>query len=193
MNKRSTIEVLLKRAHAIWIAAIINVGLGFFISGYDPVAQTMSEVAREAPAFAFVHRLANVVIGISIGGFGVALHLLSNRKYSFPLFANLLFGTSLASAGIWTLESPLHLLYNLYIIMILVPMACALGCREILNSKIFDNLFLVLIHVVMFWLIDEDFISGEYEGLAQRLWMIPTMGWYGVSSYLLSSTRGVKF
>lgn len=194
MKKIPSTEILLKQAHIIWIAAIINISLGFFIDGYDPISQTMSQVSMEAPAIAFIHRLAIVVIGISICGFGVALHLLINRKYSFSLFANLLFGASLISAGIWTLESPLHLLYNLYLIMILVPVACALECREILNSKTFDNqcLFLVLIHIAMFWLIDEDFISRNYEGLAQRLWMIPTMGWFGVASLLLSRNTRVK-
>lgn len=188
MKPSALTVLLLKQAHVIWIAAGINICLGFFIAGYDPIAQTMSKMALEAPAFAIIHRLANAVIGLSIGGFGVALHLLSNKRCSFSLLANLLFGACLLSAAIWTLESPRHLLFNLYIIMILVPVACAMECRRIYSSKNFDNLCLLLtsLHIMMFWLIGGDLIPGNYEGLAQRLWLLPTMGWYGLASYLIS-------
>jgi len=37
----------------------------------------------------------------------------------------------------------------------------------------------------MFWAIYAGFIPQEYNGLIQRLWAIPTMGWYGVAAHVL--------
>ena len=36
----------------------------------------------------------------------------------------------------------------------------------------------------MFWLIYAGFIQ-EYNGLIQRIWAVPTMGWFGYASLVL--------
>ncbi len=178
-------SVLLIQAHLVWIVSIYNIGIGFFIAGFNPIVQSISEVALEAPAFAYTHRLADIVIGASMCGFALALNFLSSRRLTFSMISISLLGLSMVSAGIWTLESPLHLLYNLSFFMIVAPIACALEFKEMLDSRRFETLCLSVsfLHVFMFWCIYAGFIPAEYNGLVQRTWAIVTMGWFGVAAY----------
>lgn len=182
------IQALLRQAHLIWLASIVNIGIGFFIPGFNPIAQSISEVALEAPGFAYTHRLADIVIGVSMIGFGVALNALSSRRVTLSMISVTLLGLSMASAGIWTLESPLHLLYNLSIFMILVPVSCALELKDVLCSRRFEAVCLLVsfIHGLVFWCIYAGFIPVEYNGLIQRIWAVIGMGWFGVSAYVLT-------
>lgn len=181
------INISLKQAHLVWLVSIINIGIGFVISGFNPIAQSISEVALEAPVFAYTHRLADIVIGLSMCVFGVALNALSYKKISFSMISMGLLGVSMVSAGIWTLESPLHLLYNLSIFMIIIPVVFALEFREEIDSPAFETFCLAttFVHVSVFWCIYAGFIPQEYNGLIQRLWAILTMGWWGVAAHLL--------
>ncbi len=181
------VNVLLKQTHLIWLFSIINIGIGFVISGFNPIAQSISEVALEAPVFAYTHRVADIVIGLSMCVFGVALNTLSYRKISFSMISIGLLGISMVSAGIWTLESPLHLLYNLSIFMIIVPVVFALEFKEKIESPSFETFCLTatFVHVFVFWCIYAGFIPPEYNGLVQRAWAVLTMGWFGVAAYLL--------
>ena len=181
------INISLKQAHLVWLVSIINIGIGFVISGFNPIAQSISEVALEAPVFAYTHRLADIVIGLSMCVFGVALNALSYKKISFSMISIGLLGVSMVSAGIWTLESPLHLLYNLSIFMIIIPVVFALEFREEIESSSFETFCLAttFVHVFVFWCIYAGFIPQEYNGLVQRVWAILTMGWFGVAAHLL--------
>lgn len=183
----SMIKLSLKQAHLIWLVSIINIGIGFVITGFNPVAQSISEVALEAPIFAYTHRLADIVIGLSMCVFGVALNAISFKKISFSMISIGLLGASMISAGVWTLESPLHLLYNLSIFMIIIPVVFALEFKEELDSPSFETFCLAtsFVHVFIFWLIYAGFIPQEYNGLVQRLWAILTMGWFGIAAHLL--------
>lgn len=182
--RNQIIYVLLKQTHLVWLVSIVNIGIGFFISGFNPLAQSISEVALEAPAFTYTHRLADIVIGASMCGFGIALNMLSRKWLTFSMISICLLGLSMASAGIWTLENPLHLLYNLSIFMTIAPVVCALEFKEKINSPRFETLCLSVsfIHVFMFWCIYAGFIPSEYNGLIQRVWAV-TMGWFGVAAY----------
>lgn len=185
MNKMA--DISLKQAHLIWVFSIINIGIGFVISGFNPLAQSISEVALEAPVFAYTHRFADIVIGLSMCVFGVALNSLTSRKMSFSLISIGLLGISMVSAGIWTLENPLHLLYNLSIVMIVIPVVFALEFKEQIESPSFETFCLIttFVHVFVFWCIYAGFIPQEYNGLIQRVWAVLTMGWFGVAAHLL--------
>ena len=187
-------KVLVKQAHLVWIASIYNIGIGFFISGFNPIAQSISEVALEAPFFAYTHRLADIVIGISMCLFAVAVYLLHPKKLTLSMVSIMLLGASMISAGVWTLESPLHLLYGLSIFMIIIPVVFALEFNWMLNSDKFLNFCLLLsfIHVLMFWLIYAGFIPNEYNGLIQRIWAIPTMGWFGWAAHILFQAQAAN-
>lgn len=184
----TTTYYLLKQGHIIWLASIINIGIGIVIPGFDFVAKSISHVALEAPIYAYVHRIADIVIGLSMCLFAIGIQKHAMR-FSAAVLSCFCLGLSMISAGIWTLETPLHLLYNLSIFMIIVPMSFALEFKNAINSKTFENISVsvTVLHVSMFWLIYAGFIPQEVNGLVQRLWAIPTMGWFGVAvSYLLS-------
>lgn len=184
---RTPIQFSVYQAHAVWIVSIVNIGLGFFIPGFDVLGKSISHVALEAPAFAYTHRVADVVIGASMCLFALGINGISGKKTSFSMLTIGLLGLSMVSAGIWTLESPLHLLYNLSIFMILSPVVFALEFRERLKSPGFETFCLGLgfLHVSMFWAIYAGFIPSEYNGLVQRIWAVPTMGWFGVAVWAL--------
>lgn len=184
-------QILVKQVHLVWIFSIINIGLGFVIPGFDVYAKSISHVALESPVFAFIHRTADIVIGASMILFAMGIQAISPNRFSASMLSALLLGISMISAGIWTLESPLHLLYNLSIFMIVVPITFALEFKNTIKSLAFENLSVTvtLLHVLMFWAIYAGFIPSEYNGLVQRAWAIPTMGWFGVAAYMLSSRR----
>lgn len=178
---------LIKQAHIVWVASIVNIGLGIIIPGFDVFAKSISFVALEAPIYAYTHRGADIVIGLSMCCFAFGVLRTTQSRFSSASLSSFLFGVSMVSAGIWTLESPLHLLYNLSIFMIIVPIAVALEFKNIVQSQIFENacVAVTVLHVLIFWLIYAGFIPQEYNGLVQRLWAIPTMGWFGVAAYFL--------
>lgn len=179
---------LLKQAHLIWIVSIVNIGIGIIIPGFDFVSKSISYVALEAPIYAYTHRVADIIIGLSMCGFAISMQLKSTNRFSTAMLATLLFGISMISAGIWTLETPLHLLYNLSIFMIIAPIAFALEFKNIIKSSAFESICVAVtvLHVFMFWLIYAGFIPQEFNGLIQRLWAIPTMGWFGIAAYKLA-------
>ncbi|MGO2127546.1 MAG: DUF998 domain-containing protein [Pseudoalteromonas prydzensis] len=182
---------LIKQAHIVWIASIVNIGLGVIIPDFDFFAKSISYVALEAPLYAYTHRTANIIIGLSMCGFAFGIYRTSQSRISSASLSCFLFGISMISAGIWTLETPLHLLYNLSIFMIILPIAFSLEFKNIIKSQSFENVCVgvTVLHVLMFWLIYAGFIPQDYNGLIQRVWAIPTMGWFGVAAYMLSSRR----
>jgi len=190
MSATTVTGVLVRQAHLIWIVSIVNVALGFFISGFNPFAQSISAVGLQAPPFAYTHRVADIVIGVSMCAFGIGLLLRSRMKAVFSMVAIGLLGASFVSAGIWTMKSPLHLLYNLSIYLVLVPVVCALELKEIIGSRRFEVFCLAasFIHVFMFWCIYAGFIPREFDGLVQRIWTIVVMGWFGVAAHVVWRT-----
>ena len=185
----------IRQAHIIWIASIVNIGIGFIIPEFNVLAKSISHVALESPIFAYTHRAMDVIIGVSMCTFAFGLFKMSPYKFSVATLTTFLLGCSMISAGIWTLKSPLHLLYNLSIFMILIPVCAALEFKNIINSSKFEIycVLLALIHVLMFWLIYAGFIPQSYNGLVQRLWAVPTMGWFGYAAWQLTKhSRGHK-
>lgn len=183
---------LIKQAHLIWSLSIVNIGIGLFIPGFDFLSKSISHVALEAPIFAYTHRAADILIGLSMCGFSLAIFRGSTTRYSSASLSIFLLGVSMVSAGIWTLDTPLHLLYNLSIFMIIAPLAFALEFKNIASSPTFEIICVAttFLHVFMFWCIYAGFIPSEYNGLIQRLWAVPTMGWYGIASYMLLQNFG---
>ncbi|XOV78236.1 MAG: DUF998 domain-containing protein [Aestuariibacter sp.] len=181
----------LYQGHLIWIVSIINIGIGLLIPGFDVFAKSISHVAMEAPVFAITHRAADIIIGLSMCIFSIGIYRLTKATFSVAALTVMLLGASMISAGVWTLNSPLHLLYNLSIFMILIPVCTALEFKGEVNSRRFERLSVMLsfIHVLMFWLIYAGFIPASYNGLVQRMWAIPTMAWFGYAAFVLLNNR----
>ena len=88
-------------------------------------------------------------------------------------------------AGIFILNSPLHDIYGLTNILIIVPVLFALEMREFYASKKFQDfsILVTLVHVVFFWFFNYGFMPVEYKGITQRVWVAITLVWYGVAAY----------
>lgn len=195
VNQRSIMNratyLSLYQGHLIWMVSIINIGIGFLIPNFDVLAKSISHVALEAPIYSVTHRAADILIGISMCVFSIGIYASSKYRFSSGALTIMLLGFSMISAGIWTLESPLHLLYNLSIFMILIPVCVALEFKGKLSSNRFEELSIILslIHVFMFWLIYAGFIPSSYNGLIQRMWAIPTMGWFGYAAIVIINNK----
>jgi hypothetical protein len=179
---------LLQHGHLVWILMTVNALLGFVVPGFHPLAQTISEVANAEPAFAWTHRILDLLVGLAMCLFAVGLQATCRKPLSLSAIATGLLGASFASAGVWTLENPLHLLYNLSIFQIVVPVAAALEFKDELRSTRFETFSLLVsfVHVLMFWAIFAGFIPLPCFGLVQRLWALVLVGWFGVAAHVLT-------
>lgn len=191
MITSSITRLLLTQGHLIWALTIVNIYLGFFIVGFDPIRDPISAVALEAPAFAYTHRALDITIGVSMCLFALGFQLL-RRTFAFSAVAVSLVGISMISAGIWTLESPLHELYGLSIFLIIIPVVTALEFRELLSATKFEiySIGMTFLHVAMFWLIYAGFIPEEYKGVIQRAWAAATMAWFGIAVHVVLRSVG---
>jgi hypothetical protein len=188
LNKRHLL--LVKQAILIPVFALYNIFIGLFVSGYSVVSQHISELALETPFFAYSHRVADILIGLSMCLFSLACLLIAKAKFTFvTMFA---FGLTWVFAGIFILGSPLHELYGLTTFLLVVPVIFALELKEYYDGKRFQNICVTvtLIHVVFFWFFNYGFMPIEYKGITQRLWVFITLAWYGLAAYKLVMVAG---
>ncbi len=181
MNKNHLLAI--KQAMLIPVLALYNVFVGLFVSGYSVITQRISELALEAEFFAYSHRLADILIGLSMCLFSIACFSIAKAKFTFlTMFA---FGLTWIFAGIFILTSPLHDIYGLTTILIAVPVLFALEMRDYYLSKNFQDfcVLVTLIHIVFFWVFSYGFMPIEYKGVTQRIWVLITLAWYGLAAY----------
>ncbi len=181
MSKNNFLAI--KQALLIPVFAFYNIFIGLFVSGYSVTSQHISELALEAEFFAYSHRLADILIGLSMCVFAFACF--STAKAKFTFLTMLSFGMTWIFAGIFILNSPLHDIYGLTTILIIVPAVFALEMREFYESKKFQDfsILVTLAHVVFFWFVNYGFMPLEYKGITQRVWVAITLVWYGVAAY----------
>lgn len=181
MGKNNLLAV--KQAMLIPAFAFYNIFIGLFVSGYSVTSQHISELALEAEFFAYSHRLADILIGLSMCIFAFACF--STAKAKFTFLTMLSFGMTWIFAGIFILSSPLHDIYGLTTILIVVPVVFALEMREFYASKKFQDfsILVTLIHAIFFWFLNYGFMPVEYKGITQRVWVAITLVWYGIAAY----------
>ena len=165
-----------------------NALLGFIVPGFHPMTQSISEVALAAPGFAWTHRALDVLVGLAMCVFAAGLQCAVRKRLSLAAIATGALGISFASAGVWTLESGLHLLYNLSIVQIVVPIAMALEFKNEIRSARFETFSLLVsfVHVLMVWALFAGFVPLAWFGLAQRMWAVVMVSWFGVAAHVLT-------
>ncbi|NAS30510.1 DUF998 domain-containing protein [Flavobacteriaceae bacterium R38] len=173
---------LSKQAYIIPVLAIVNITLGLFVSGYDVTSQRISELALETPFIAYTHRIADIIIGISMCIF--ALQAFSVVKGYFSLLTILAFGLTWIFAGVFILTSPLHDIYGLTTVLIIIPLIFVIEYREVLKSNYFQTYSIItsLIHIIFFWFFNYGFFSQDNVGITQRVWVFITLIWFGVAA-----------
>jgi hypothetical protein len=191
--RRATVLAMTRRlvwcGHLVWILMAGNALLGFVVPGFHPLAQTISEVALAAPGFAWTHRVLDVLVGLAMCSFAAGLQCAVRKRISLAALATGALGVAFASAGVWTLESGLHLLYNLSIIQIIVPIAQALEFKDDIRSTRYEtySLLVSFFHLLMLWALGAGFVPLPWLGLAQRVWAIVMVSWFGVAAHLLTA------
>lgn len=73
---------LLQCGHLVWILMTVNALLGFAVPGFHPLAQTISEVGHAAPAFAWTHRILDLLVGLAMCLFAIGLQLACRKPIS---------------------------------------------------------------------------------------------------------------
>lgn len=181
MNKNYLLAV--KQAMLIPAFAFYNIFIGLFVSGYNITSQHISELALEAEFFAYSHRLTDILIGLSMCLFAFACLSLAKAKFTFLTMFS--FGMTWIFAGIFIMNSPLHDIYGLTTILMVVPVIFVLEMQEFYVSVKFKNfsILVTLIHVAFFWAFDKGLMPIEYKGITQRVWVAITLMWYGVAAY----------
>ncbi|MAD75674.1 MAG: hypothetical protein CML20_12955 [Rheinheimera sp.] len=181
MSKNNLLAI--KQAMLIPVFAFYNIFIGLFVSGYSVTSQRISELALEAEFFAYSHRFADILIGLSMCLFAFVCFSTAKAKFTFVTMFS--FGMTWIFAGIFILNSPLHDIYGLTNILIIVPVVFALEMREFYASKKFQDfsILVTLVHVVFFWFFNYGFMPVEYKGITQRVWVAITLVWYGVAAY----------
>ena len=190
MNKNHVLAI--KQAMLIPALALYNIFIGLFVSNYSVISQHISELALAAPFFSYTHRLADILIGLSMCIFSVICLSVAKAKFTFiTMFA---FGITWIFAGIFILTSPLHDVYGLTTILIVVPVLFALEMQDYYSSKNFKNfcVLVTLIHIVFFWFFSYGFMPIEYKGVTQRFWVAITLIWYGIAAYQVVTVANKK-
>ncbi|MBU1309492.1 MAG: DUF998 domain-containing protein [Gammaproteobacteria bacterium] len=177
------ILIAVKQAMLIPAFAFYNMFIGLFVSGYSVTSQHMSELALETEFFAYSHRLADILIGLSMCWFAFACFSIAKAKFTFLTMFS--FGMTWVFAGIFIMNNPLHDIYGLTTLLIVVPVVFALEMREFYGSKKFQDfsILVTLIHVAFFWAFDKGLMPIEYKGITQRIWVAITLIWYGIAAY----------
>jgi len=174
--------LLVNLATFIPLFALYNIFIGLFVPGYNIQTQHISELALAQPFFAYSHRLADILIGITMCLF--AFVCLREAKAKFTFLTMFAFGLTWIFAGIFILTSPLHDIYGLANVLIVVPVIFALEMRNLYQSKTFQDfcVLVTLVHVIFIWFINYGFLPVEYKGVSQRIWVAITLVWYGVAA-----------
>jgi len=185
LDKRNLI--LVKQAMLIPVFALYNIFLDLFLSGYGIEYPYISGLAIDSPFFAYSHRLTDILIGLSMCLFSFACLSIAKAKFTFLTMFS--FGIIWLFDGIFMMKNPLHDVYVLTTILLIVPVVFALEMSEFYASKNFRNfcVLVTVIHVVFFWFLGFGLMPIEYKFIIQRVWVAITLFWYGISAYKMYS------
>ena len=181
-------HILVKQAVVIPLAAmLVPILIAFFLPDYSSISQHISEVALLDHPIALIQRASALVTGVSIALFGAWLFLVKGSRYTAA--ATVVFGATMISNGVFVMSSPLHGLYGLGFVMVLVPAFFAAEIAPAGSSLRNLSMLVALITMLYFWLMLSGLDPHGFRGLTQRISTLITFGWYAVASYSLARTE----
>lgn len=185
MDKRNLLFV--KQAMLIPVFALYSILLDQYLSGYGIVYPKISGLELDSPFFNYTHRLADILIGVSLCLFSFSC--LSKAKAKFTFLAMFSFGVIWLLDGFFMMKNPLHDAYVLTAIVVIVPAVFALEMRDFYASKHFRNfcMLVFVIHVVFTWFFYFGLFDFEIADVMQRVWVAITLFWYGLAAYKVYS------
>lgn len=161
--------------------------VGFTVPGYSSVSEHMSKLSLLEGYPATFEQIAGGLSGVSIIIFSLALVRHPSGQFSFTVLTSILFGMNMLSNGIFPMGSPLHGLFGIGFFSVLTP---ALFIAEMHPSErpptfVVASKVAAVITLFYLWLMITRLDPKGFQGLTQRLAVIPTMGWYAYASYTL--------
>lgn len=183
-------------AAAIFVAAVTI--LGALLPGYDPVAQTISEIGERGSPFAsaFTAGLLVVALCLLLFAFGIGRHAASTGRSAAPALLIGCSGVAFAGAGIFAAPHPWHNLFGISLLLgYLAPLVLAVGWRGARNAHSIRVVSMAVGVVLLVGaalnfsplFIDyapDDFVRAHY-GLIQRMVHLPFFAWCGYLSITL--------
>lgn len=170
------------------VAAISLVVLaGLLTPGYSSLTQHISELGLLPSASGLVMRAGAIIAGVSVAVFGVSLLFLQPQKMTFTGLTATLFGISYASGGVFPSGDPLHGLYGMTMLYVLIPGFFAAEAPASVRSPLLVNVSLVMALLALFymWLMGSGFEPHALRGVTQRLALAVIFGWHAFAGYML--------
>ncbi len=158
-----------------------------FVPGYSSTAQHLSELDLLHHPIAMAARIVSFIVGLPLVAFGVTLLFGKAPRMVFTGATSLLLGASMISTGIFLMGSPLHGLYGVAIVLILVPAcyAAELPRRNETRLDVTISLIVASANLAYVWLLLNNLEPHAVRGLTQRISILITFGWYSYASTAL--------
>ena len=176
-------RILLRQSLFLPLAALLlPMLLVLGVPHYSSLTQHVSEIQRLDHPIADLMRIAPIVCGMSILGFGIGAWFSDPSRLPFTALTSVAVAANFISAGIFVSGSPMHGLYGIGFFIPLVPACFAaesgLGLRVLRVS-----LAVAVVSMAHLWLN----LSGAdpVRGLTQRAAIVLIMGWYAFASHHL--------
>lgn len=176
-------RILLRQSLFLPLAALLlPMLLVLGVPHYSSLTQHVSDIQLLDHPIADLMRVAPIVCGTSILGFGIGAWLSAPSRFPFTALTSAAVAANFISAGIFVSGSPLHGLYGVGFFIPLVP-ACFAAESVLRRGILRVSLAVAVVSMAYLWLN----LSGvdPVRGLTQRAAIVLIMGWYAFASHHL--------
>lgn len=181
-------RILLRQSLFLPLAALLlPMLLVLGVPHYSSLTQHVSDIQLLDHPIADLMRVAPVVCGMSILGFGIGAWVSDPSRFPFTALTSAAVATNFITAGIFVSGSPLHGLHGIGFFIPLVP-ACFAAESGLGRSVLRVSLAVAVVSMAYLWLN----LSGAdpARGLTQRFAIVVIMGWYAYASHQLLRAMG---
>ncbi len=167
-------------------AMVVPMLVGIATPGYSSISQQISELEMTPyPAVVLITRLCALLSGLALIVFAFGLWRTGGRRFGFTIVCTLIFGASMASAGIFLMGSPLHTLSGFGIFMALAPACFSAEWRAAPTRVRTISMLAAMATLFYLWLLFAHFDPSTLKGLTQRIGIFVMFGWYSFASLAL--------
>lgn len=165
---------------------VVPMLVGIATPGYSSISQQISELEMTPyPAVVLITRLCALLSGLALIVFAFGLWFRDGRRFGFTILCTLIFGASMASAGVFVMGSLLHTLDGFGIFMTLAPVCFAAEWREAPARVRTVSMLVAMIVLFYEWLLFTHFDPSMLKGVTQRIGVLVMFGWYSYASLAL--------
>ena len=179
---------LIRQSRVLPLAAmLVPALLALGVPHYSSLSQHVSELQLLDHPIATLMRIAPIVCGVSILGFGLGAWLAVPGRFAFTALASAAVAANFISSGLFVSGDPLHGLYGIGFFIPLVP-ACFAAESGLGRKVVAVSLGIAVVSTAYLWLN----MSGldPFRGLTQRIAIVVLLGWYSFASHHLLRAMG---